>query len=91
MPRISLDHRLATRADMPALAALMNAAIGELQKPFLTEEQINSSRAIMGLDTQLVDDGTLWSKMASWPVAADGVVGQPFTAVTVHPGAMQRC
>ncbi|MER9971640.1 GNAT family N-acetyltransferase [Mesorhizobium sp. M0060] len=36
----------------------MNAAIGELQKPFLTEEQIASSRAIMGLDTQLVDDGT---------------------------------
>ncbi|MER9969828.1 GNAT family N-acetyltransferase [Mesorhizobium sp. M0060] len=49
---------MATRADMPALAVLMNAAIGELQKPFLTEEQIASSRAIMGLDTQLVDDGT---------------------------------
>ena len=58
MLRISLDHRLATRADMPALAELMNAAIGELQKPFLTEEQIASSRAIMGLDTQLIDDGT---------------------------------
>ena len=58
MSRISLDHRLATRADMPALAELMNAAIGELQKPFLTEEQIASSRAIRGLDTQLVDDGT---------------------------------
>lgn len=58
MPRISLDHRLATRADMPALVILMNAAIGELQKPFLTAEQIASSRAIMGLDTQLIDDGT---------------------------------
>ena len=43
---------------MPALAVLMNAAIGELQKPFLTEEQIASSRAIMGLDTQLIDDRT---------------------------------
>jgi GNAT superfamily N-acetyltransferase len=58
MPGISLDHRLATRADMPALSELMNAAIGELQKPFLTADQIASSRAIMGLDTQLVDDGT---------------------------------
>ena len=58
MPRIGLHHRLATRADMPALATLMDAAIGELQKPFLTEEQIASSRAIMGLDTQLIDDGT---------------------------------
>ena len=58
MPRINLDHRLAKRADIPALAVLMNAAIGELQKPFLTGEQIASSRAIMGLDTQLIDDGT---------------------------------
>ncbi|MER8702041.1 GNAT family N-acetyltransferase [Mesorhizobium sp. M1273] len=49
---------MASHADMPALVLLMNAAIGELQKPFLTEEQIASSRAIMGLDTQLVDDGT---------------------------------
>ncbi|SCW72929.1 N-acetylglutamate synthase, GNAT family [Rhizobium mongolense subsp. loessense] len=58
MSRIRLDHRLATPADMPALAVLIDAAIGELQKPFLTEEQIASSRAIMGLDTQLIDDGT---------------------------------
>jgi GNAT superfamily N-acetyltransferase len=58
MSRISLTHRLATRGDIPALTALMNAAIGELQKPFLTDEQIASSRATMGLDTQLIDDGT---------------------------------
>ncbi|MGQ7793940.1 GNAT family N-acetyltransferase [Faunimonas sp. B44] len=55
---IPLDHRLATPADIPALASLMNAAIGELQKPFLTEEQIASSRTIMGLDSRLIDDGT---------------------------------
>ncbi len=58
MPRSDLQHRLATRADLPALAALMEAAIADLQKPFLTDEQIASSRAIMGLDTQLVEDGT---------------------------------
>ena len=58
MLRNDLDHRLARSADLPALAVLMNAAIGELQKPFLTQEQIASSRAIMGLDTQLIDDGT---------------------------------
>lgn len=61
MPLISLDHRLAIRADVPALTLLMNAAIGELQKSFLTEEQIASSRAIMGLDTQLIDDGTYFA------------------------------
>ncbi len=36
----------------------MDAAISELQKPFLDESQIESSREIMGLDTQLIDDGT---------------------------------
>jgi GNAT superfamily N-acetyltransferase len=58
MPSISLDHRLAIHADMPALKLLMNAAILELQKSFLSEEQISSSQIIMGLDTQLIDDGT---------------------------------
>ena len=58
MSTISLHHRLATRDDIAVLTALMNAAIGELQKPFLTDAQISSSRAIMGLDTQLIDDGT---------------------------------
>ena len=51
-------YRLATRADLPALRALMDLAIGELQKPFLPEAGIAASRAIMGLDTQLIDDGT---------------------------------
>jgi GNAT superfamily N-acetyltransferase len=36
----------------------MDAAITELQTPFLDAREIASSRAIMGLDTQLVDDGT---------------------------------
>lgn len=53
-----LAHRLATRDDLPALVTLIDAAIGDLQRPFLTEAQIDSSRAIMGVDTQLVDDGT---------------------------------
>lgn len=50
--------RLATHSDLDALRTLMDAAISELQKPFLDERQIASSRAIMGLDTQLIDDGT---------------------------------
>jgi len=53
-----LKHRLATRDDLAVLATLMDLAIAELQKPFLDEAQIASSRTIMGLDTQLIDDGT---------------------------------
>lgn len=53
-----LQHRLARREDVPALKELMDAAIDILQKPFLSEVQISSSRAIMGLDTQLIKDET---------------------------------
>lgn len=50
--------RLARRGDVDALRPLVDAAIAGLQKPFLDQSQIASSRAIMGLDTQLIDDGT---------------------------------
>ena len=53
-----LASRLATRDDIPALEPLMQAAIDELQKGFLDAAQIRSSRAIMGLDRQLIDDET---------------------------------
>jgi GNAT superfamily N-acetyltransferase len=55
MPR---THRLAQRADIPALKILMDAAIRELQRGYLTAEEIAASQAIMGLDTQLIEDGT---------------------------------
>ena len=58
MPHPTLTHRRADRTDLQALEALMDAAIGELLKPFLDAGQIRSSRVIMGLDTQLIDDGT---------------------------------
>lgn len=51
-------HRVATPDDIPALTAIMDASIAELQKTFLTEAQIASSRMVMGIDTQLIEDGT---------------------------------
>src|SRR5690606_11051046 len=67
-----LTHRLARRDDLDALRALMDAAIGELQKPFLDDAQIASSRAIMGLDTQLIDDGTYFIIEADGELAGCG-------------------
>lgn len=55
---VTLTIKLAKRDNLEALKALMEASISELQKPFLSEEQIASSRSIMGLDTQLIEDGT---------------------------------
>lgn len=53
-----LSHRLARRDDFESLTKLMDAAISELQKPFLNDSQIQSSRTTMGLDTQLIEDET---------------------------------
>ena len=53
-----LQHRLAVPADMPALSALMDAAIRGLLPAFLTPAQVTASFAVMGLDTQLIADGT---------------------------------
>jgi GNAT superfamily N-acetyltransferase len=54
----ALQIRAARLDELSALNGLMELAIGELLKPFLSEAEIASSRAIMGLDTQLVIDGT---------------------------------
>jgi GNAT superfamily N-acetyltransferase len=50
--------RRATASDISALAVIVDAAIAELQRGFLNDAQIESSRAIMGVDTELIDDGT---------------------------------
>ncbi len=51
-------HRLAVEADNDEVAALMEAAIGQLLRGFLSPEQVAVSRSIMGLDRQLVADGS---------------------------------
>ena len=56
-----LTCRLATRADERALAALMARAIDELQRGFLTAAEIAASKLVMGLDTQLIADGTYFA------------------------------
>jgi GNAT superfamily N-acetyltransferase len=55
---MEFTSRLATLEDVPRLTPVMNAAINELQRGFLEDEQIEASRAVMGLDTQLIEDGT---------------------------------
>ena len=55
---VTLTSRLAIPADVPALMALIEAAISELQRPFLEDDQIAASRSIMGIDRQLIEDGT---------------------------------
>jgi GNAT superfamily N-acetyltransferase len=72
MMPVTLTHRLARRDDLDALRALMDAAISELQQPYLDARQIASSRTIMGLDTQLIDDGTYFLVNAAGQLAGCG-------------------
>jgi len=71
-----LRSRLAVMADVPALTALMDAAISELQRGFLDDAQIDSSRAIMGIDTQLIVDGTYFVVEIDGEIAGCGGWGR---------------
>ncbi|RKF19228.1 N-acetyltransferase [Altericroceibacterium spongiae] len=58
MSRSAFSSRLAEMKDLPRLSSLMALSIENLQRGFLNDAQIAASRAVMGLDTQLVQDGT---------------------------------
>ena len=51
-------HRVATLDDLDALRRVMHRSIESLQTGFLTPEQVRVSHNVMGLDSQLVADGT---------------------------------
>lgn len=55
---MTMTIRPATSDDVAVLVPLMEAAIEVLQQGFLNDDQIESSKAIMGIDRQLIDDGT---------------------------------
>lgn len=63
---------MALAGDIAALEAVMDAAIAELQRGFLTDAQIASSRMVMGLDRQLIADGTYFMVDADGAVAGCG-------------------
>ena len=51
-------HRVANLDDLEALREVMRRSIATLQTGFLTPEQVRISHTVMGLDTQLLRDGT---------------------------------
>jgi GNAT superfamily N-acetyltransferase len=64
---MTLTHRVATIDDLPVLQGIMQRSMAALLSPFLDQAQVRASYAVMGLDTQLVIDGTYYL------VSADGV------------------
>lgn len=57
-PVSDFTHRIATTEDLDALREVMRRSIEQLQDDFLTPEQVAASHKVMGLDAQLVADGT---------------------------------
>lgn len=57
---------------MPSLAPVVEAAIAELQRGYLDDAQIESTRAIMGVDTELIADGTYFVVEADGEIAGCG-------------------
>lgn len=69
---MDFTHRLAVTADMPALEQLMQAAIRQLLPQFLSPEKVEASFAVMGLDTQLIEDGTYFVLLTQGQIAGCG-------------------
>src|SRR5262249_6431970 len=72
MTFVELSSRLATRDDLSRLEPMVTRAIDELQRDFLDAEQIRASHALMGIDTQLVEDGTYFVVEADGALAGCG-------------------
>lgn len=65
MEESGIAIRVATMADLPALAALIDASVRALSKDFLTPAQIDAElRYVISPDTQLITDGTYFIAVA---------------------------
>jgi GNAT superfamily N-acetyltransferase len=69
---MDLTHRVATLDDLDAIRAVVRRAIEQLQSDFLTPEQVAASHQVMGVDTQLLRDGTYILLLAGDRIAGCG-------------------
>lgn len=69
---MTLVLRIASEGDLPALRRMMARAIAELQTAFLTPAEVEASKAMMGLDTQLIADGCYFLAEIDGQLAGSG-------------------
>ena len=68
----TLTIRPAVSGDIPALKVVMDRAIKELLPAFLPPAEVLASQEVMGLDTQLIEDGTYYVVEAGGAIAGCG-------------------
>ena len=66
------SDRLAVSGDLDALRDVMRRSIETLQDAFLTPEQVLASHKVMGLDAQLIVDGTYFLVESGGRIAGCG-------------------
>jgi GNAT superfamily N-acetyltransferase len=66
------SYRLAVPGDLAALREVMRRSIESLQDDFLTPEQVAASHKVMGLDAQLIADGTYFIVESDGAIAGCG-------------------
>jgi len=71
-PPGTFSHRLARPADLAALRELMTVAIRRLVGAYLDPAGVEASFEIMGLDSQLIDDGTYFVVQSEGRIAGCG-------------------
>lgn len=69
---VELRSRLATLDDLPALRELVHVSIRDLVSKFLDPARVEASFEIMGIDTQLIDDGTYFVVESGGRIAGCG-------------------
>jgi len=68
----AFSHRLARLDDVALLKPLMETSIRTLLKPYLSTQGVEASFSIMGLDSQLIEDGTYYVVQAEGRIAGCG-------------------
>ena len=68
----ALTHRIARPEDLDGLREVMRRSIETLQDEFLAPEQVAASHKVMGLDAQLVVDGTYFIVESGGRIAGCG-------------------
>ena len=66
------SHRLAVMGDLPELRALLDLSIRQLIGAYLDKAGVAASFEIMGVDTQLIEDGTYFAVASAGRIVGCG-------------------